>query len=106
MMKTKTLGQLLLELEAELRRIQLWEEQIPSVEALSSEEPFCIDQLDLSQWLQWIFIPKMLYLIENQKPLPEFCGIHQVAEEAFNGMKQDMTETLELIKRIDLVICE
>ena len=104
-MKTKTLGQLLLELEAELRRIQLWEEQIPSVEALSSEEPFCIDQLDLSQWLQWIFIPKMLYLIENQKPLPEFCGIFEVAEEAFSGMKENMTETLKLVKKIDLVIC-
>jgi len=105
-MKSQRLGKLLLELEAVLRRIQLWEEQMPSVEALSSEEPFCIDQLDLSQWLQWIFIPKMLFLIENQKPLPEFCGIFEVAEEAFSGMKQDMNETLRLIKEIDLVICE
>jgi uncharacterized protein YqcC (DUF446 family) len=105
-MKTQTLGQLLLELEAELRRIQLWENEIPSVEALSSEQPFCIDQLDLSQWVQWIFIPKMLFIIENQKPLPEFCGVFEVAEEAFDRMEQDMVETLRLIKAIDVVICE
>jgi len=105
-MKPQKLGELLLKLEQELRRNSLWEKDIPSADALSSEEPFCIDCLDLSQWVQWIFIPKMLYLIENQKPLPEFCGVYQVAEEAFNGMKQDMQETLRLLKEIDRLVCE
>ncbi len=104
-MKPERLGKLLLELEAEMRKIQLWEEEMPSIEALSSEEPFCIDKLDLSQWLQWIFIPKMLFLIEQQKPLPEFCGVSEVAEEAFQGMKKDMNIVLQLIKEIDAVIC-
>ncbi len=104
-MKDQQIGELLLQLEAEMRRLQLWETQMPEVEALTSEEPFCIDKLDLSQWLQWIFIPKMLFLIENQKPLPEYCGISEVAEEAFQGMKQNMNGVIDLIGKIDGVIC-
>lgn len=99
------IGELLLQLEAEMRHIGLWEEVVPNAEDLASEEPFCIDTLELSQWLQWIFIPKMIYLLENQQPLPEFCAVTEVAEEAFQGMKQDMLETLRLIKQIDERIC-
>ncbi len=46
------IGELLLQLEVEMRHISLWEEVIPNAEDLASEEPFCIDTLELSQWLQ------------------------------------------------------
>jgi uncharacterized protein YqcC (DUF446 family) len=33
-----------------------WDEVPPSIEALSSVEPFSVDTLDFEQWLQWIFL--------------------------------------------------
>ena len=39
------IADLLLEMEAELRRLGLWETEAPTLESLSSQEPFCIDTL-------------------------------------------------------------
>lgn len=104
--KQLQLSRLLQRLEQELQYIALWEEIMPQAEALASEEPFCIDTLKLSQWLQWIFIPKMSYLLEQRMPLPNFCGIHEVAEEAFKGMETDIEQLLSIIREIDEVISE
>ncbi|WP_226648471.1 YqcC family protein [Microbulbifer variabilis] len=73
----------LLQLEAELRRMALWQEEIPTAEALASTEPFCVDTLTLPQWLQFIFLPRMHQLIEGEMPLPRQCGIAPIAEEFF-----------------------
>ncbi len=104
--KQHQLGRLLAKLEQELKYIALWDEVMPEAEALASEEPFCIDTLDLSQWLQWIFIPKMSYLLDQSMPLPNFCGIHEVAEEAFKGMDTDIEQLLSIVYEIDRVISE
>lgn len=45
---------LLSELEDELRQLGWWEQQAPSAQALQSQQPFCVDTLEFSQWLQWI----------------------------------------------------
>lgn len=73
---------LLMDIEQELRVMGLWESEIPSAEALSSTEPFAIDTLTFPQWLQFIFIPKMMFLID-QKKLPANCSIAPMAEEVF-----------------------
>jgi uncharacterized protein YqcC (DUF446 family) len=73
---------LLIDIEQELRVMGLWESEMPSTEALSSTEPFAIDRLSFTQWLQFIFIPKMALLIEQQS-LPANCSIAPMAEEVF-----------------------
>ncbi|RFQ09873.1 pseudouridine synthase, partial [Pseudomonas sp. ATCC 13867] len=55
----------LLLIEREMRAIGLWGEERPSQEALSSQEPFCVDTLALEEWLQWIFLPRMKLIIET-----------------------------------------
>ncbi len=95
--KHHKLSLLLTNLQQELKNIALWEEAMPEVDALASEEPFCIDTLNLSQWLQWIFIPEMSYLLEQHMPLPNYCGIHEVAEEAFSGMDVGIEPLLSII---------
>ncbi|MEF1291532.1 YqcC family protein, partial [Vibrio sp. M260118] len=54
MTKEKQIAELLNAVEAELRRIGLWQAQPPSEEALSSQEPFALDTLEPRQWLQWV----------------------------------------------------
>ncbi len=104
--KQHKLTVLLTNLQNELKYIALWDEQMPEAEALASEEPFCINTLSLPQWLQWIFIPKMNYLLEQKMPLPNFCGVHEVAEEAFAGMATDKDQLLAIIREIDQIISE
>lgn len=73
----------LLQLEVELRRLDLWQAEPPPAEALASREPFCVDTLSLPQWLQFVFLPRMSELVERGQPLPRQCGIAPIAEEYF-----------------------
>lgn len=75
----------LLQLEAELRRLDLWRSEPPSAQALASTEPFCVDTLTLPQWLQFVFLPRMSQLVEMEQSLPRQCGIAPIAEEFFKN---------------------
>lgn len=76
---------LLMDLECEMRRLDIWSDQSPSVEAFASEEPFCIDTMDFSDWLQFVFLPRMRQMVEMQADLPKACGIAPIAEEYLVG---------------------
>ena len=78
----KIADQLLL-IERELRTQGMWDEVSPSAEALSSVEPFSVDTLDFEQWLQWIFLPRMKMILEQDLPLPNASGIQEMAEMVF-----------------------
>lgn len=73
---------LLIDVEHELRVLGLWETTQPSAEALASDQPFAVDTLSFTQWLQFVFIPKMTALIE-QENLPDTCAVAPMAEEYF-----------------------
>ncbi|WP_460157791.1 YqcC family protein [Pseudomonas sp. S2_H10] len=75
----------LLLIERELRVQGWWDEAPPSDEALSSVEPFSVDTLDFEQWLQWIFLPRMKMILEQDLPLPNASGIQEMAEMVFAG---------------------
>jgi uncharacterized protein YqcC (DUF446 family) len=60
---------LLIDIEAELRQLGLWDKLPPSQEALASDQPFSIDTLTLPQWLQFIFLPTIYQLLEMDKLL-------------------------------------
>jgi uncharacterized protein YqcC (DUF446 family) len=94
-------AEILLEIEAEMRRISLWSEQKPADDKLSSELPFCYDTLAVEQWLQWIFIPRMRRILEQNLDLPTKCDIHPYAEEFLTDRAQDTVQLLALIKRFD-----
>lgn len=92
---------LLTALEGQLRQRNWWEEQSPPPEALNSREPFCVDYLNFSQWLQWIYIPKMRSL----NILPQRSGLLPIAEEAWKGC-DGLAELLQLVARLDGIINE
>jgi len=80
------IAELLIDIEAELRQLGLWDRLPPSPEALASDQPFSIDTLTLPQWLQFIFLPTIYRLLEEGQPLPQRCGIAPMAEEYFRGL--------------------
>lgn len=77
--------QLLTQLENILQQHQYWETIAPDPQALASIEPFAIDTLACHQWLQWIFIPKLRYLIVQRLPLPTQFSISPYVEEAMKN---------------------
>lgn len=94
-------AELLLELEAEMRGIGLWQADAPSAEALASVLPFCHDTLSLPQWLQFIFLPRMKILLEAGAALPDRCGIAPMAEESFHFADLNTARLLALLRQID-----
>lgn len=80
-MKTQV-KQHLNELQVAMRLHNLWEETPPSAEALASTEPFCVSTLSATQWLQWIFIPRMNALLDANGELPRNFAITPYLEEA------------------------
>ena len=81
----RELAERLLQVEAELRAMQLWELDSPPAEAMASTEPFALDQLRFSQWLQFVFLPRMNLIIETESPLPASCIIAPMAEGCFKA---------------------
>jgi uncharacterized protein YqcC (DUF446 family) len=92
---------LLLAIEAHLRFLELWEWEMPSDEALQSEEPFSVDTLRFTQWLQFILIPRLKMMIEAHASLPATSDISAYAQEALNGVDFPINELLKLIKYLD-----
>jgi uncharacterized protein YqcC (DUF446 family) len=90
-------------LEAELRRMRLWEREPPREELLASPKPFCIDTLALSQWLQWLLIPRMRRIFAGDGELPRSSAIHPYAEDCFEHL-DDSSALLQLIERFDDLI--
>jgi uncharacterized protein YqcC (DUF446 family) len=98
------IADVLLEIEAELRISGKWQQNQPPMSALASAEPFCVDTLRFEQWLQWVFLPRMRQILEQQQPLPVKSGIYAYAEEALPGDAPSTSRLLALIRRFDDLI--
>ena len=104
MATTDQVAALLIDVEACLRRMNIWEAAAPSAEALASSEPFCVDTLDFPQWLQHIFLPTMYAILEAGQVLPGECGIAPMAEEYFRGLGLPSRELESALAAIDQLL--
>jgi len=95
------IAELLIDMEAHLRRLNLWEKIPPSTQALASSEPFCVDTLTLPQWLQFVFIPAIRQMIEAGETLPAQCGIAPMAEEFLREAGPGADALLVSLRQID-----
>lgn len=96
----------LLLIERELRVLGWWSESPPSAQALASHEPFCVDTLEFQQWLQWIFLPRMKVILEQDLPLPNASGILEMAEMVYASRQREARVLQQLLARFDQVIAE
>lgn len=97
---------LLNELTHTLKSHQLWQNKLPKPEKLASTLPFCYDTLAFEQWLQFIFIPKISYMITEQLPLPTAISLSPMAEEAFKVLGSSANDILGVISAIDLLLSQ
>ena len=94
----------LLLVERALRVQGWWEASAPSAQALASEQPFCVDTLDFSQWLQWIFLPRMKAIIETGADLPAVSGILPMAEQVYGADRREAAALLKALGDFDRLI--
>ncbi|WP_257253560.1 MULTISPECIES: YqcC family protein [unclassified Endozoicomonas] len=93
--------ELLIALEAELKRLECWQAMPPSAQALASTTPFCMDAMEFTQWLQWLFIPRVHAILDQGADLPKGANIKPYAEEALMVEKIEATQLLSLVERFD-----
>jgi len=95
---------LMIDIEAELRTLGLWDPEPPPAEALASDQPFSIDTLTFPQWLQFIFLPTLYHLLDTGEPLPRRCGIAPMAEEYFRGLQLPSDPLVAALLHIDQLL--
>lgn len=96
----------LLLIERELRLLGWWDKVIPSPEALASVEPFSVDTLDFAQWLQWIFLPRMKLILEQDLPLPNASGILAMAQMVYASRAGQTRALCQSLARFDELITQ
>ena len=98
------IAELLIDIEKELRALRLWDAEIISDEALASVQPFAVDTMTFPQWLQFIFLPRMYFIIEQQLQLPGNCGIAPMAEEYFSVLNLPSLPLIVHLQKIDALL--
>ncbi len=94
----------LLELEQEMRRLELWESQRPTPEQLQSTLPFAVDTLTFPQWLQFIFVERLSEIIREGRELPPVSGIAPMAEEYFKESTVAGNRVVVILDRFDRLL--
>lgn len=73
------LATLLQHIEAEMRRIGLWQDQSPAPEALQIDAAFAHSRLAFSQWLQFVLLPRVRLILQEHGPFPERSQVGTIA---------------------------
>ncbi|WP_416884811.1 YqcC family protein [Marinospirillum sp.] len=90
-------------LQRRLESAGLWQTALlPSPEAFESNEPFCVDQMTMPQWLRYVFIPRMQALIDQRGPLPQACDITSQCEMQMQGA--GLAAVLEVTQALDQLL--
>lgn len=97
-------AEILANIEKELRELNLWDSVSPSAEALASTQPFAIDTLNFPQWLQFIFVPRLYFMIEQQLPLPNNSSVASMAEQYFQVLSLNSSLLIKHLQKIDKLL--
>lgn len=69
------LRQLIILLQRRLQKSGDWYVVRPAPEAFDSIEPFCIDRMNLQQWLRYVFVARLHALLDRDAALPLQCSV-------------------------------
>ena len=94
----------MIDLEAALRQLGLWQEHAPPSEALTSTQPFAVDTLDFHQWLQFMFLPGLRTVITQDLIMPAVCSVLPMAEETFKNGSLPVSDLLATLATLDALI--
>jgi Uncharacterized protein conserved in bacteria len=96
-----SLREQLLSIETLLRQHQHWQDEAPQESAFASDQPFCMDTLEPLEWLQWVLIPRMHHLLDNELPLPQSFAIAPYYEMALDAQHPQRDIILVELEKLD-----
>jgi uncharacterized protein YqcC (DUF446 family) len=73
------------EIESEMKRIGYWSPDPLPEEAYDFHEAFAIDTMAFTQWLQFILIPRVKQIIEQEDTFPTESMVGVQAVREFDG---------------------
>lgn len=98
-------AELTLTIERAMRVGGFWHDQAPTPAAMASRTPFCADTLTFTEWLQFLFIPKMHALIERGDALPQQSAIAVMAVQKVEN-KPGRADLIAQLEAFDALIQE
>ncbi|ABE58598.1 MULTISPECIES: YqcC family protein [Chromohalobacter] len=91
-------------LVATLRSVDMWRVEEPPAAAFDSQQPFCVDTMELPQWLRYVFVARLETLAETEAPLPATCSVAPAIDtwlkEASPSVRRVVTEAVAEVDRI------
>ena len=104
--KAKELGRLLLSLQQVMIEADHWSDVAIDPAALNSQQPFCLDTMTFSQWLQFVMMPAMQRLIDTNQALPKLIkgqGIEPMASESYSSSEVEQAIIAKISELDDLL---
>jgi uncharacterized protein YqcC (DUF446 family) len=90
-------------IEAEMKRIGFWRDQPLPPEAFNFREPFAMDTMTFTAWLQFVFIPRVREIIAARGTLPASSQVAAQAIREFDGYDQ-ADDLVRLLSEFDALI--
>ena len=77
--------QRLADIEAEMKQIGYWQETPLPAEAYNFQLAFAMDTMAYSQWLQFVFIPRVRSILDSHGEFPPSSSVGTQALREFDG---------------------
>jgi uncharacterized protein YqcC (DUF446 family) len=80
-----------------------WSNNTINPAALNSQQPFCLDTMNFSEWMQFVFIPRIRAILADNLELPRLTkgqGIEPMANEFYTKTEADRA-IIDLIRQLD-----
>lgn len=89
------------EIEAEMKRVGLWQEKPLDPEQYNFTRAFAMDTMSFDQWLQFIFIPRVKQIIETRGEFPPSSMVAAQAVREFDGSTFETDRLQSLLSEFD-----
>jgi len=86
--RTGTIREHLDRIEAEMRRLGIWDVPDPGPDALKNGGAFGMNTMSFEQWLRWVFVPRVRKLLETGGPWPTSSDVGIAAMRNFDGQDE------------------
>lgn len=91
------------EIEAEMKRIGMWQQAPLDPEKYEFHAAFGMDTMAYSQWLQFVFIPRVHEVIASNGPFPQQSSVGAQAIREFDGY-DEASDLVTLLCEFDALI--
>lgn len=103
--RNKRVQVILAEIEAEMKHLGYWSEKNLPEEAFHFQQAFAMDTMTFAQWLQFVFIPRVIAILDEQGDFPERSMVGTQAIREFDGNVK-AASLVRLLNDFDRLIIE